>query len=213
MNNIVRQNAAEVMGEGISGASTEKKPSRSKIASRSLLLFGNGRTGERGSVTRIHWYLLELRKSAMDLHIPYPEISKKIAATKIAIRRCLAYLEDAHFGNFDLTRAALEGADMQRAVFKNALLDLANLEGADLRFANIDAADLRCADLRNAKLGGLENWSNSKIAYANVRGVHADDAFKKWALREGALDMETSAWKLKVMSSCTLQALGLQYTE
>jgi hypothetical protein len=210
---VVRQNAAEVMGEGISGTSTEKKPSKKTMAERALLLFGNGNTGECGSVTRIHWYLIGLRKNALKRNLPLTEINRKIQATKIAARRCLMYLEDAHFADFDLTGAPLQGADLERAVFKSSLLDRANLEGADLSYAYLLRTDLRCADLEGATLYKLRQWESATVTNANVHDVHGNDEFKLWALGHGALDMAHDRWEETTKSVCYLGALGLAYTE
>ena len=205
MNHIVRLNAAEVIGDGISGTSSATVLPREQMAFRSLLLFGNVHRAERGAVTRIHWYLVQQRTAALQRHDDVGELDLKIDATRAAIRRCYKYLEDAHFGLFDLTDAHLHDADLARAFFGDAILYKADLHRANLAFADVLNTDLRCANLEGASLSGLQRWRTIKsIREANLRNVvDAPPGFRDWALTHGAVDMDPAEWQARIQQTCT----------
>jgi hypothetical protein len=193
---ILRLNAGEVMGIGVSG-NGDDVPRNSEREYRARLLFGNGRTGERGSVTRLHWYLREQLADGKKKNRDVREIELKLLATKWAIRRCWRFLEGCHFGNFDLSGARLYDAHLRGTFFGAANLVGADLHGADLRGADFDGVDLRCADLHEAQIKDLQNWKKIKfLDNANLYNVvDAPEGFRKWALgTKHAVELGPSEW-------------------
>jgi Pentapeptide repeats (8 copies) len=100
----------------------------------------------------------------------------------------------------DLTSANVRGGDFAKADLRNADLKDADLKGANLTEADLGEADLSRVDLRNTDLTGVK-WKDIRgIKLANVYGVrNAPDGFIDWALRQGAVAIETDTdWYTKL---------------
>jgi uncharacterized protein YjbI with pentapeptide repeats len=114
------------------------------------------------------------------------ELLDKVAPTE---KRSLTtiQLDDADFGEADLTYMNLANKNLQGVRFAHANLSSANLEGADLRRADLSYADLTAANLGTARKSivpqdpqdrGLEtaplnqaNLAEADLSHANLRHV------------------------------------------
>ena len=110
-----------------------------------------------------------------------------------------ADVRNSNFTAADLSYASLNGANFRNSDLQRASLVAANLADADFcgaNFANADLTDtsLDSADLGNANLSGV-NWQKIRsIKKTNLAGVkNPPDGFLTWALRNGAVQMETNA--------------------
>lgn len=128
-----------------------------------------------------------------------------------------AFLQGVHLGKARLLRSDFSAADVRNSDFKAADLQDANLHSANFRQsafqrasltgAQIDNADLQGADLSGADLSGavLDNtdlrlvkldqakWNNiQSIKGANVYAIkNAPPGFLEWAMKQGAVQMQT----------------------
>jgi len=82
---------------------------------------------------------------------------------------------------------------------QGARLDDADLWGADLRGADFADASLADADLRNTDLSGIRWQQIRNLNGANIYGVrNAPEGFVAWALRQGAVQIESDAkWEAR----------------
>lgn len=92
----------------------------------------------------------------------------------------------------DLRSANFRQANLVQASFAGARMDDADMQGADFRDADLSGAILDNADLRFVNLANT-NWQQIRsIKGANLFGVrNAPDGFTEWALKHGALRIES----------------------
>jgi hypothetical protein len=98
-----------------------------------------------------------------------------------------AYMQDC-----DLHSANFRHGDLRKAMLAGARMDEADLQQADLSEADLSGVALDNTDLRFATLTNA-NWSKiHSIQGANVYGLrNPPDGFLQWALRHGAVQMES----------------------
>lgn len=93
----------------------------------------------------------------------------------------------------DLHSANLRGSNLEDVTLSNAVLKDADLVGADLAGAKLYGADLSSADLRQANLKDVQWKQIGSVNGANIAGVKAaPEGFIKWALANGAIEMQAS---------------------
>ena len=109
-----------------------------------------------------------------------------------------ADVRNSNLSSADLSYASLNGANFRNSDLQRVSLFAASLNDADFcgaNFANADLTDatLDAADLGNANLSGV-NWQKIRsIKKTNLAGVkNAPDGFLTWALRNGAVQLETN---------------------
>jgi hypothetical protein len=91
----------------------------------------------------------------------------------------------------DLHSANLRDGNLKGVTLSNAVLRDADLTGADLAGAKLDGADLSAADLRLTNLRDLQWKQIGSVKGANIAGVReAPDGFVKWALANGAIEVQ-----------------------
>lgn len=101
-------------------------------------------------------------------------------------------MEFANLQSTNLRNARLRRASLQYADFSDADLNGADLTNSDLSDATLDRVDLRVADMQGLK------WNNIRsIKGANIFGIkNAPDGFLHWALKNGAVQVESDeAWR------------------
>lgn len=101
-------------------------------------------------------------------------------------------LQSANLTDSDLGSANFRGSNLRGASLQGAHLDEADLWGADLTGANFADASLVNVDLRNTDLSGIHWQHIESLSGANIYGVrNAPDGFVAWALRNGAVQIES----------------------
>ncbi len=113
-----------------------------------------------------------------------------------------ANLRDASFSFSDLTDSNLSDVDAQGAFFQESDFSGANLTGSNFSEANffranfygsqIAGVDFTGASLTWTNFGAVKDWEAiASIKCANIYGVQAPYAFKKWALNNGAVEYDS----------------------
>lgn len=108
-----------------------------------------------------------------------------------------ADVRNSDFEDADMQDSDLHSANFRQSSFKRASLAGARLDDADLQNADLSEADLAEAVFDNADLryvtAGNANWNRLRsIRGADVFGVrNAPPGFLEWALKHGAVQMET----------------------
>lgn len=119
----------------------------------------------------------------------------------------LEFLNSKHqdFHNLDLSGAVLDGINLEGAKlygmnFEKTSLRNANIKNTDLRFsklgyADLSGADLSKADLRFTDFTGVpsnkwKEWEGLSMKGANIYRANMDRDFKKWAMDNGAVEIE-----------------------
>ena len=176
--NDVRLAAAEVIGNAYQGdwqvkeelGVKENLEPRQKVESLRFLLYGNGTTGFKGTLT---WANQRLRTRCDDEKKTYNkekcnhELNSKLKATREAISKNWENLENANLSDTDLSDATFHEANLKRANLARSILRDIDLVDANLFRANLINADLTGADLRGAN---LENAIyNKQTKFTNVK--------------------------------------------
>lgn len=161
---IVRMTAAEVIGKAYSKSDWDQNnEDQNKILiSLRETLYGNGKTGEYGSITYANWWLgkecnnnVESQLDKIDpkenKSLQNDEVNKLcksgLVATREAIRKNWENLEDIHLGDTDLTNARLYESNLRGANFKSSILKGANLKNSDL--SRTILLDTQLQDVKN----------------------------------------------------------------
>jgi uncharacterized protein YjbI with pentapeptide repeats len=101
-------------------------------------------------------------------------------------------LEGADFTDADLHSANFRGSNLKGASFAEANMHDVDLWGSNLAEANLEHTDLGGADLRMADLRNIRWQELKSIKAANIAGVkNAPEGFVAWALRNGAVQMDS----------------------
>ena len=168
-------------------------------------LSGMDLTGANLSKTRFHgnWTNSRFRSNMNGTVLRDANLCKAKVSYCLLVKADLsgAVLRDASIGFSDLTGANLRNVDARDAWFRESNLSGAILTGADfskadfgranLTGAQLSGVDLTGADLTMADLTDVTEWKAIKsIKCANIYGVQAPYAFKKWALDNGALEYD-----------------------
>lgn len=157
-NNNVRLAAAEVIGNAYqSDWQVQKLKENSnpevnrRVESLRFLLYGNGTTGENGTLT---WANQGLRKTCNKENDPVRKQScqDKLYAVNEAIRKNWENLENVNLSETDLSKTPLYKANLKRANLARAILRGTKFVDANLIRVNLINADLTEADLRGANL-------------------------------------------------------------
>lgn len=102
--------------------------------------------------------------------------------------------ESANFADADLGNSNFRGSSLREASFQGAQVDDADFCDTDLSGADLSGASLAEVDLRRANLSGIRWQEIEKLAGANIFGVkNAPEGFVVWALRRGAVQIDTDA--------------------
>jgi hypothetical protein len=106
----------------------------------------------------------------------------------------MALFDQANLEYADLTFANVRNGSFVKANLEYATLADSDLNGCKLTGANCEHADFSRTDMRNCELRNL-NWKGIKeVKLANLFGVKdAPEGFIAWALREGAVSIESAA--------------------
>jgi hypothetical protein len=109
-----------------------------------------------------------------------------------------ADVRNSNFEGADLSYASLYGANFRQSSLNQTSLASAILANGDfcwaqLRNADLTDAELDDADLGNADLSGIKWQQIKSIQKTNLGGVkNAPDGFLAWAMRNGAVQLESN---------------------
>jgi hypothetical protein len=109
-----------------------------------------------------------------------------------------ADVRNSDFESADLSYASLNGANFRQSNLQGSLLTSASLVdgdfcGAHFGSANLSNASLDAADLGNADLSGIRWQQIKSVNKTNLAGVkNAPEGFLAWALRHGAVQLESN---------------------
>jgi hypothetical protein len=199
-NQPVREAAAEVIGRAIIRQGDGLSENADKL---SLLLYGNGITGEWGTVTNVHRELLERNLTRSQADLDKDQVyQEQLQATREAIRKNWEYLENANFRRADLRGILLYEADLKGANLQESDLRFANLRLSKLSGASVRDADFECADLEGAEVTSVKDWESVRsLRLAHIKGI-TDQEFNRIAKAKGASDEERAIWCKTIFVQC-----------